>query len=83
MLAKMEAASKANLEKLDQIVFLSTQKLTHTMNMKLLLATDLSDMAPTFQKKAKEAIQKHFEDTVLLALGDQMKKKRYKLKWNF
>ena len=36
-----------------------------TINMKLLLQTDISTMSTKFQKKAKKAMEKHFEATVL------------------
>ena len=70
MMEKMSEASKANLEKLERIVSASTQKLTQTINMKLLLQADLSQMTSSFQEKARKAIQKHFEATVLSAIGD-------------
>ena len=72
MITKMSEASNANLEKLEHIVSMSTQKLTQTINMKLLLQVDLSQMTPSFQRKARRAIKKHFEETVLLAMGDNV-----------
>ena len=41
------------------------KKKLKTMNMKLLLDTDISKMGASFQNKARKAIQKHFEATLL------------------
>jgi No apical meristem-associated C-terminal domain len=76
LLEKMSEASSNNLEKLERIVSNSTRELTQTINMKLLMQTDLSTMTPAFQKKAKDAIQKHFEATVLVAMGVPVEEKK-------
>ena len=65
MMSQMKEDANANIEKLERIVSESTNKLTRTLNMKLLLQSDLSQMSSSFQEKARKAIEKHFEDTVL------------------
>ena len=65
MMSQMKEDSNANIEKLERIVSESTNKLTRTLNMKLLVQSDLSQMSSSFQEKARKAIEKHFEDTVL------------------
>lgn len=71
MMSQMKEASNANIEKLERIVSESTNKLTRTLNMKLLLQSDLSQMSSSFRKKARKAIEKHFEDTVLDGIDNQ------------
>ena len=62
---ELKESSRLDMEKLEAMVTNSTTtQLTNIMNMKMVLETDLSLMNPTFQIKAKQAIEKHFEDTL-------------------
>jgi hypothetical protein len=72
-LEKLDKIVAASTDKLTKTMVSGNKTWTKTMkkklksfNMKLLLETDISKMSATFQKKAREAIQKHFEATLLV-----------------
>lgn len=64
VMKQLQESSRNNMAKLESVVSNSTTKLTDTMNMKLLLDTDLTRLNPAFQAKAKRAIESYFESNV-------------------
>jgi hypothetical protein len=61
MMEEMKAASKESMVHLETVLGANTAKLTKSLDMKLLMETDLSQMSPTFQGKAKAAVENHFK----------------------
>ena len=55
---ELQESSRLNMEKLEAMVTNSTSQLTNTMNMKMLLETDLSWMNAAFQGKQLKSILK-------------------------
>lgn len=60
MMEQMQEASEKSMNKLESVLGDNTASLTKTLNMKLLMETDLSKMGQAFQDKARTTIEKHF-----------------------
>ena len=70
MMAQMKAQSKTNMTQLERIMDKNTTRLTKRMDIKMLLGADLSNMSAAFREKARIAIEKHFEEAVLVTVAD-------------